>query len=404
MVNSSPTPVPRWWQHPELRTDEEFERHRAVTWLELFFDLVFVVVIARLAHHLAGHLDVTGIVSFCILFAAVFWVWNAYTYYTERFESDGIETRLQLFVSLVCVAGLAVWAEDGLGDHYLGFALFYLAARAVNQVGWLRAALHIRVFRPVAWRFIAGYGVVVALVLSGLATDGTPRTIMFATAILADVATPYFTVRQQRDLPRLSTSKFPERFGLFTIIVLGESIVGVIAGLSELNEAGELSVRGGIDGLLGLAIGFGLWWVYFDFIARRPYRDSFGSALAWVYLHLVTLTTFTMTGVGISSVIGDTELSGLTTDARLLLVWSAGIGLIALGVLETTLRRSEDEPTDPRVSPALKIVGGTGIAILGSLDLGWTTWALLSAVVVTLGLQAAYGVTVWYRHPATTNR
>jgi len=84
----------RAWQRSALRTDEEFEQHRAVSWLELFFELVFVVMIARLAHHLAGHLDVAGVLIFAVQFLAVFWVWNAFTYYTERFESDGLENRL----------------------------------------------------------------------------------------------------------------------------------------------------------------------------------------------------------------------------------------------------------------------------------------------------------------------
>lgn len=137
----------RAWQPPALRTDEEFEQHRAVSWLELFFDLVFVVVISRLAHHLSGHVDAVGVATFAVQFLAVFWVWNGFTYYTERFESDGLENRLFTFLALLPVAGLAVFAEEGLGATYVGFALAYLLARAANQIGWARAAVHVPVFR-----------------------------------------------------------------------------------------------------------------------------------------------------------------------------------------------------------------------------------------------------------------
>ena len=115
----------RVWQRPALRTDEEFEQDRAVSSLELFFDLVFVVVISRLAHHLAGHLDVDGVVTFAVQFLAVFWVWNGFTYYAERFESDGLENRLFAFLAIVPVAGLAVFGEEGLDATYVGFALAY---------------------------------------------------------------------------------------------------------------------------------------------------------------------------------------------------------------------------------------------------------------------------------------
>src|SRR4051812_44982965 len=234
----------RAWQRPQLRTDEEFDRSRPVGWLELFFDLVFVVVFSRLAHHLAGHVDAGGVATFAVQFLAVFWVWNAFTYYTERFESDGLENRLLTFLAIVPVAGLAVFADDGLGAGYAGFAVSYLLARAVNQFGWLRAGRHVREFRPVAARFLAGYLLAAALVGAAFALSGGTRVLLFTLAVLVEIVTPYFTATLQSTLPRLSTSKFPERFGLFTIIVLGESVVGVIVGLSELVERRALDAVG----------------------------------------------------------------------------------------------------------------------------------------------------------------
>lgn len=73
------SPTRRAWQRPALRTDEQFQLHRAVSWLELFFDLVFVVVISRLAHHLAAHPSLPGLGGFVVQFPAIFWVWNAFT-------------------------------------------------------------------------------------------------------------------------------------------------------------------------------------------------------------------------------------------------------------------------------------------------------------------------------------
>jgi low temperature requirement protein LtrA len=395
------SPTRRAWQRPALRTDEEFDRHRSVGWLELFFDLVFVVVISRLAHHLAGHIDPAGVVGFAVQFLAVFWVWNAFTYYTERFESDGLENRLFTFAAIVPVAGLAVFAEDGLGATYAGFAVAYLLARAVNQAAWLRAGFHVREFRPVAARFLAGYVLAIAVILASFATTGAARVVLFALAVLLEIATPTFTIAQQSALPRLSTSKFPERFGQFTIIVLGESVVGVIVGLSELQERGLLDGPGIAAGVLGLAIGFSLWWIYFDFVARRPPKPAFATALIWVYLHLVALTAITATGVGVSVAIADRATGMLTDPSRYLLVGGVVLGLLGVAALQTTLVRNADEPTHRRLSPALMIAAAAVVGTLGVLDLGWGTHALLTLLLAGLAVPMIYGAIVWFAHPAT---
>lgn len=392
----------RAWQRPALRTDEDFRQHRAVSSLELFFDLVFVVVISRLAHHLGGHLEAGGVLGFAVQFLAVFWVWNSFTYYTERFESDGLENRLLAFLAIVPVAGLAVFGEEGLGATYVGFALAYLVARAVNQLSWVRAGVHVPAFRPVATRFVMGYAVVIAVVLVSFAATGVARVALFTLAVVVDIATPYATVAQQSALPQLSTSKFPERFALFTIIVLGESVVGVIVGLSELQAGGVLDGPGIVAGVLGLAVGFSLWWAYFDFVARRPPKPVFVIALFWVYLHLAALTAITATGVGVSVAIADTTTGALADPSRYLLVGGVVLGLVGIAALQTTLARADDEPTHARLSPALMASVAAVIGILGVLDLGWTTLALLVLLLAGLALPMAYGAVVWFSRPVAT--
>jgi low temperature requirement protein LtrA len=394
----------RAWQRPALRTDEEFEQHRAVSWLELFFDLVFVVVISRLADHLASHLDVAGVVTFAVQFLAVFWVWNAFTYYAERFESEGLENRLFTFLAIVPVAGLAVFSDEGFGATYVGFALAYLLARVVNQIGWVRAAFHVPVFRPVAARFLGGSVVVIAVILASFATTGGVRVALFTFAVVLEIAIPYFTVAHQSSLPRLSTSKFPERFGLFTMIVLGESVVGVIVGLSELQHRGVLNGLGILAGVFGLAVGFSLWWIYFDFVARRAPKPVFVTALFWVYLHLAVLTAITATGVGVSVAIADTATGSLADPSRYLLVGSVVLGLLGVAALQTTLARVEDDPTHPRLGPALKVGVAAVIGTLGMLDLGWSTYALLVLLLAGLAVPMIYGVFVWFSPARSPNQ
>jgi len=397
---------PRAWQRPGLRTDEEFDRHRPVSWLELFFDLVFVVVIARLAHRLTEHLDGGGVVTFAVEFLAIFWAWNAFTYYTERFESAGLENRAFTFLAFIPVAGLAVFAENGLGENYAGFATAYLLARGLNQASWLRACVHVAAFRPTGLRFVVGYLIAVVLILASVPFDGAPRVALFTLAVLVEIVTPSFTVAHQSKLPQLSTSKFPERFGLLTMIVLGEAVSDVVLELSALQDHHELHGAGIVTGILGLGLVFGLWWIYFDFVARRAPKPVFAIALSWVYLHLVTLAAITMTGVGVGVAVAGTVTGGLPASTRVAVVGGVVLGLGGIAALQTTLTRGPDEPTHARLSPALKVGVAVVVGVLGLLDLGWNATALLVLLLAGLAVPMTYGAYVWYHArrwlPATT--
>jgi low temperature requirement protein LtrA len=365
-----------------------------VTWLELFFDLVFVVVISRLAHNLAGDMSLSGLLTFVFMFVAVWWVWNAATYYTERFESEGVEHRLITLLKIIPIAGMAIYSEHGLQDNYAGFALSFWLVRVINMLQWARAGLHVPLFRPISNRFLLSFfGVVSPLIAISLLMEPPVRLVLWGVALLVDIATPFFTLKQQAVLPPLSTSKLPERFGLMTIIVLGESLVGVINGLSNL---GHLTFFSAFTGILGISVTIGLWWVYFDFIARRAAKPSIYTAALWVYLHLPLMICITMTGVGIFAAIKDSQHAYLTAASRIILAAGAGFSLLFIAWLETTLRRRKDEPTHPVLSPFLKLIAGSAIILAGWFVESLNTVVLLVIILLGLSIQQVYGVMVWF--------
>lgn len=385
----------RLWQGAGLRRDEDLSLERSTGWLELFSDLVFVVIVARLAHGLAAHVGGHEALTFVLAFVGVFWVWNAFTYYAERFECEGLDHRLLSVAGMVPVVAMAVWAEDALGHNYVGFVVAYLAARAVNIAAWVRAGAREAVFRPVALRFALGFALVTAVLVIGMVvTDPTLRIVLWIVAVILDVCTPFATVAAQSALPALSSSKFPERFGLLTMIVLGESVTGVVGGVSGLHDAGDLDAAGLVQGLLGLLIGVALAWTYYDFVARRPPRPVFLTALGWVHLHMVAIAG---TGAGISANIAATALGEPQAAPRQLLVLAAAVALLALAALETTLVRGPDEFTHPRWSPGLKVLVAVVLLGVGLVDLGWSTTGLLAMVLVALLVPVIYGVSVWAR-------
>ena len=142
-----------WWKQPELRIDEVSEAERHATWLELFFDLIFVVAIAQLAHNLNQDISLSGFLGFVVLFVPVWWAWVGATFYANRFDTDDLCHRLLTAIQIVAVAALAVNIHDGLGKTSASFALSYASVRAVLVVEYLHASRSVAAVRRLDYRF-----------------------------------------------------------------------------------------------------------------------------------------------------------------------------------------------------------------------------------------------------------
>ena len=381
-----------WWQRPQIRTDEEEDQERKASWLELFFDLIFVAVIAELAHDLSNHISLAGVGKFILLFIPVYWVWIGATYYNERFETEGLENRIFTFVQMLPVAGLAVFAHYGLSKTSVAFALCYASARLLTTVLWFLAGIHEPSFRPTARWFVTGFSIAISLFVISVFVPPPGRFILWIIGLLIDVLTPIFTIEHQASLPKFSTSKLPERYGLFMIIVLGESVFGTVHGLAEQET---LTFLTGLTGVLGMSLAFGMWAIYFDFIARRYPRQNMVSSFAWAYLHLPLVISITATGAGILRAIafgGET----LPDEVRILIVSALSLALALVGIIETTLHRHEHEPTHPRFSPALKLGGAAFAMAVGLSSLITSPILLLIMLLCVIAVQIAYGLVVWF--------
>ncbi len=376
-------------QRPKLRTGEEEGLERQATWLELFFDLVFVVVIAELTHTLSGDISLSGLGIFCFLFIPVWWVWIGVTFYNERFESNDVSYRLFLFLQMIPVAAMAVFADDALGEGSQGFALAYASARVMSVFLVLRGGWYEKTYRPVSIRSAAGSSISIAFFLISVFVFPPLRFALWAMGLLIELLNPWFTLRHIATLPRVSSSRLPERFGLFTIIVLGESIVGVISGVARNHEATAV----GVTAVLGLALAFSIWWVYFDFVASRPPKPGVWPTIFWVYLHMPMLIAIAATGAALLAVVGS-KGGPLYPEIRWLISGAVAVSLFAIGLIEMLLQRESDHRTHPQLSPTLKFIGGTLAAGIGVLGGFLTQIPLLSILLLLLLGQMIYGAYV----------
>jgi low temperature requirement protein LtrA len=114
-----------WWQPPRNISDRKEER--SVTFLELFYDLVYVILIAELAHTLSDHVDLAGVLGFAFIFVIVWVAWINGTLYHELHGNNDIRTRVFTFLQMFTVAAMAVFAHGAMGESSLGFALSFAA-------------------------------------------------------------------------------------------------------------------------------------------------------------------------------------------------------------------------------------------------------------------------------------
>ena len=290
------------FQPPKLRREECEDGERSATWLELFFDLIFVVAIAQLAHNYHEDFSFLGLIKLGILFIPVWWCWIGATFYDTRFDNDGLVDRLITLVQMAIAASIAANIHHALDSSSVAFALSYIAFRGVLICQYIHAGYHVPQARPLTTWYAVGFTGSIVFWLVSIFVPLPWRFVLWGVGLIIDFATPLTAGARVVKVPP-DMSHTTERIGLFTIIVLGESIVAVVGGVSE-NTWSLLSVA---IALLGLSIAFSFWWMYFDTVDESPLhamrRGKMTVALTWLYSHLPLAIGLTATGVGVEKMI-----------------------------------------------------------------------------------------------------
>jgi hypothetical protein len=220
---------------PRLRTAAE-EGERSATWLELFYDLVFVVAVAILVGRLLEDITGPGVASFFGYFALLWWLWASHTYYADRYDTDDLVYRLLAAGQMVAIVVVAASLSGDAAGSTRAFAFGYAASRVLLVVMYVRAYRHVSETRALVKGYLIGFGIATAVWAASALVPDEMRVVLWAVALSIDLATPWVMRSEQARVP-LDVSHLPERFGLFTILVLGESMAAVVAGLSHISWA-----------------------------------------------------------------------------------------------------------------------------------------------------------------------
>jgi low temperature requirement protein LtrA len=375
---------------PRIRTLEGPVGARHATWLELFFDLVFVVAVAQLASALSQDLTLHGFLVFCGLFVPVWWAWVGYTFYADRFDTDDAVHRVLTLGGMFAVGALASVIPDAAQGDTAAFAVAYAAVRAFVIALNGRARLHLPAARPLLNVYVPAFSLAAALMLVSVAVEPPARYWIWAVALAIDVCTP-LTVRRRIELVPIHTSHIPERIGLFTIIVLGETVIAVVIGTSAV----DWSLESGVVAALAFVLGAGFWWVYFDYLDGEMLLGR-GTWVGQTYLysHLPLTAGIVALGVGVEHAVEETVGAELLDGTRWLLC--GGLAL-AFASLATIHRVAAATRRDVDVWLRLGVVGvALAVALLGGGLGPLPAVAILAASVVgclalELGLHHHHG-------------
>jgi len=308
---------------------DDLPRHaegRKATWFELFFDLVFVVAVAQLSGAYAHHYDLAGALVFALAFLAMWWCWLGHTFHATRFDDDSARRRALGFLQIVAVALIGYGVSDPLGDRAWAFgggisafkALLALAYRGEQR--WRGAAGLIRVYTTL-------YAVQALLWLAGAAAESL-RGAAWGLALGLDLASPWLVARHTAVVPP-HPEHLPERFGLFTIILLGEGMAAVVHALAH---GGHLHLSSAVAALAGAALSFGLWLLYFDRVkgqGERHIADAVGGQRLrlWAYGHVPLYMGIASLAAGTVALSAPGALSAMSGA-----IYLGGLALAALGL------------------------------------------------------------------------
>ena len=318
-----------------MRPRDRQEQHRASTPLELLFDLSFVVAVsaaaALLHHQLAeGHVH-AGLVGYAMVFFAIWWAWMNFTWFASAFDTDDVPYRLLTLVQIAGVLVLAVGVPDAATGDFTLVTIGYLVMRVGLLSLWLRASRSTGGIHSSAFRYAVGVAIVQVGWTARLWLPDHLGSPSFVVLVVCELLVPVLAEREGDHTP-WHPEHIAERYGLFTIIVIGECILSttgaIRAGVTEGGRSGELLLLAGG----GLLVVFGIWWLYFQRAAEEGLRDVTWGSFLWGYAHYGLFASLAGLGaaLALASESGHVHLSDTGRSVAVALPVALALTLLAL--------------------------------------------------------------------------
>lgn len=339
--------------HPGTSADLPVHPHgRKATWFELFFDLVFVVAVAQLSGTFSHHYDWAGAAGFAFGFLAMWWCWLGHTFFATRFDEDAPWQRWLGLAQILAVIWIAYGATDLIGARgwvfSSGVAAFKLLLALAYGLCW-----RWRGARALIRSYMSIYFAQAVLWASSIGVNPEWRLALWGVAFALDLASPWLVARHTDQVPP-HAEHLPERFGLFTIILLGEGMAGSV---HALDHGATLSLQALYAAIGGALLTFMIWIGYFERARAQKERGSdvhgAGRNLRlWAYAHVPLYLGVAGLAAGTVHLATQAELDG---TAQRLFAWGVTLVMLGLSLLGVASRSAVSKSAWMRILPNFAI-------------------------------------------------
>ena len=353
-----------------------------VGWLELYFDLVFVVSVIQLGNVLADDVSWRGAIRFVVVFLLLSWAWLGTTLYLGRFIAEDVWNRILIFAQTLAVANMAVLVDGAFGAHAQGFLASFVANQVILAVMYLRAYRYLEAERSTIARVATIIGLSAAVILISAFVPPPWRYGLWMVALLITFSPPviknYLALGGRLEVAHEYLS---ERLGLFTIIVLGESFIKTISTLAgKPLPFPNAEVFGGLCFIVAAS----MWWTYFDDVPKSHIKPGAVNLQIFLYAHLPLTMGITAFGVSTKSLVLLELGDSIPGPYLWLATLSVGVTMLAVAAIDTATRTPGGSTRSvarlwPRLVTAIALVG---IAAFGAGLRAEVTLSLVAAFCV----------------------
>ena len=363
------------------------QSHRVASPLELFFDLVFVVAVSQasqnLHHGIAEGHAADSVLSYVMVFFAIWWAWMNFTWFASAFDTDDWLYRVMTIVQMGGVLVLASGVHDAMVEGRWELVTWGYVIMRLAMVGqWLRLAVSDPEQRPVAIRYAVGITCVQAIWVARIALSAEVQFWTFFPAMLLELLVPFLAERARKT--PWHPHHIAERYSLFTLIVLGESLLASSNAIIDAQNSGNSHEGLATLAVAGIVLAAGMWWLYFSLDQGERLRSSQASFF-FGYAHYFVFAAAGAVSAGI-----EVELDLLTHSADHLSASAASLALtipvtvFLLGVWVVLLRS--------------RLTAVSSVLFLASAGFVLASAAFPTATILGTAVGVIFAVAVTERH------
>ncbi|MEM7802525.1 MAG: low temperature requirement protein A, partial [Chloroflexota bacterium] len=346
----------------------------------------------QIGNYLSDNLTLLGFAQFIIFMTVVWWAWSGETFYQNRFVVDDLTHRLLVFVQMTAVAALGISVSSAFGDLYVQFTIAYVITRLMLVIMYVRTYLKVPESRQLSARFIIGFSIGILIWLSSLLLPAELHWVGWIAGIAFELCVPLLPLVQiDPGQWKVDMHHLTERFGIFTIIVLGESFVKVLDD-AQGTKFGGPQMAFTLGGMLVL---FSLWWLYFSDTADK--LVDFGTrsrGVSWTYGHLPLASGLVAFAVGAKKLYSSTldyPADPLNPSYRLIYATALVLFLVALAFIDYGV---DDEEThqSQTTEAIIHLVSAVIIGAIGLTATNANAIRFVSMIAIVMLIQVGFSI------------